>query len=188
MTHDPTPDDEFPELDLEVHARVRAALRQVPQQPPEQADRARAVALGHLSVSQRPRRPVWLSVAAAGIVVVVGVAVLGRGVDAPPPAEPIERAADDSAVAMMQPEVQARSAASGVAPLNDADLGAIAAWVRASEPVSDAVCPLDNAERSYGVRLVGGVEVEVLVDTQRGLLRIVDLATCVMLGTATIVP
>jgi hypothetical protein len=191
MTPEHSPDDEHDEvleLDLELRTRVRAALRDVPPQPVAQADRAREVALSHVADARRARRPMWLSVAAAGVVGVLGVAVLGRGSGEPPAAEPTDRAAADTGVAMMQPEVVTQSAPAAASLLTDVDIDEIAAWVRTNEPVTQALCPVGDTERSHGVRLAGSLEVEVLVDVEAGVLRIVDAATCAILTTTPFSP
>jgi hypothetical protein len=191
MTHDPAPDDEFAELDLDVHARVRAALRDVPPQAAEQADRARETALGHIETAsqagqtRRAKRPIWLTVAAAGIVSLLGVAVLSRGVDAPSTTNSVERSADEAAVAMVQPDARAAAVAS---VLSESEIDDLVAWVRSSAPVADGSCPVENAEQSYGRRLVNGVDAEVMVDVEAGTVRVVDAATCSVLATATLNP
>lgn len=197
MTRPHSPDDdhdEVLEIDLEVHQRVRAALRDVPPQSPAEAERAREAALVHLGAARRTRRPRWLSVAAAGMVAVLGVAVLSRGSDEQPIAEPAtaeppERLAEDAGVALRQAPVQAESMPSTAFVLNEAQLDEVIAWARDREPVNEARCPRAvDAEQSYGNRLVGATEVEILVDLEGGTLRVLDAATCAVVAATTFSP
>ena len=192
MNDHSTPDDdlhEVVELDGAWSERVRAALREVPPQDPAMAAQARDAALRHVAGPRRRRQPAWLAMAAAGVVAVLGVAVLGRSESgesntAVPPARVVEEL--EGRLEAAAADTRAAAASPMMSP--DADLNEIAVWVDTRSPVDDARCPLVEDERSYGVRLWSGAEVEVLVDAERRTFRLVDLAACGTLVAGSLNP
>jgi len=193
MNDSPTPHDDHDdtlEFDPAVRERIRAALRDVTPQETGDAHAAREAALAQLTTGPARRQSAWLIVAAAGIVGVLGVAVLDRGLDGPSPSAVTQDApavpfqappmAEQLAAADAAPPVAARS---GTEPLDE-----VIASVRSGEPVETATCPVATGERSYGVRGWLGRQVEVLVDIDVGALRLLEVPSCIVVATTSFTP
>lgn len=187
MNDEPLSDDDDLEFDIETLRRVRAALRDVPPQHPDEATRARRAALSHVITPRRPRQPAWLIVAAAGVVGILAITVLNRsgggGGGTGEMASPAQVVAELEAAASESRLAPTPMAAGAPASVDDLVL-----WVRANRPVASAICPIEGAERSYGERRWNDADVEVLVDDEQGTVRVVDVATCATLATATLAP
>lgn len=193
MNDSPAPDDD-PDATLEfdpaLRERIRAALRDVAPQHPDDAHAARETALSQLTAVPARRQPAWLIVAAAGIVGVLGVAVLGRGLDSPSPSAEKQ---EGPAVPFQAPPVAEQLAAADAAPpvaarSADEPLDEVIASVRSGEPVETATCPVVSGERSYGVRGWLGRRVEVLVDLDAGTLRLLEVPSCIVVATTNFTP
>lgn len=173
--------DDVLQIDPAARARVRMALRDVPPQDVDQARVSIDTALDTLAGRQR-RRGAWLIVAAAGIVGVLGVAVL-RGSGSPD---------SDSDVDMVAaPMVADESPTSRLAEPEAASQTTIEQFrldILGSTPVDEATCPVMGAEQSYGMRPWEGRTVEIVVDTTTGLFRIVDATSCQVLVVAPLTP
>jgi len=193
MNDSPPPDDDHDdslEFDPALRERIRAALRDVTPQPPGAAHAAREAALAQLPTGSARRQPAWLIVAAAGIVGVLGVAVLGRGLDGPSPSAVTK---EGPAVPFQAPPVAEQLAAPDAAPPVAArsapePLDEVIASVRSGEPVETATCPVVAGERSYGVRGWLGRQVEVLVDLDAGVLRLLEVPSCIVVATTNFTP
>jgi hypothetical protein len=173
--------DDVLHLDPALRERVRAALRDV---PPQDADRAQAsidAALQTLSGRQR-RRGAWLAVAAAGVVAVLGVAVL-RGPERSDP----DSTLDVVAAPMTVEDPAALRLAESALPTTSA-IDQFRLDIIDGSPVEDAVCPLIGEERSYGVRPWEDRTVEIMVDVTAGLFRVMDVTTCQVLLMAPLTP
>lgn len=178
MNTDPAPDDDV-ELDFELRRRVREALRDVPVQPSDMAQRAVETAMTHWAPPARRRQPLWLVIGAAAIVGVVGVVVVGRSDTAPPDdlvAEPVATGMSLSSDTRM-----------AGAPETDGALEAARMLVRA-DAVVKATCPLEAAEQSFGTITWNGAPAEVLADIEANTLRLVDDTSCELLVQVPLEP
>jgi hypothetical protein len=181
----PIPPDDL-EIDLVMLQRVRAALREVPEQDAQVAQQARERALTELSPRRR-RSSMWLTGAAAAVIGLVIVATALRSADddlddtvasAPAVTEP-EPAGFRMAEAPQSAEApEAADLAKTMAEsVVDATLDSIRTLVAAGA-VLDSVCPTDETEQSFGQQWWNGQTVEVLADRSSGIIRLVDLTTC----------
>jgi hypothetical protein len=192
MSDQPTPRDavdDVPSLDPALRERVRTALRDVPPQDPERAQASLDAALEGLSHHQRPRRA-WLVVAAAGIVGVLGVAVLGgrqnSGSDTDLDMVATPMTVDGSSSASPPAADEARLAESALT--SETILDEFRLSIIGAAPIEQAQCPITAEERSYGLRRWDSRDVELLVDVSAGLLRLVDATTCEVLIVAPLTP